>query len=294
MEHKRNSLRALMITGFCFVSILLANQPLKLFLERMRQKGLEEEISMVLKEGNLQPLNLSTGLEFFFLFFPFIMGLAALILGFGVFMHRPAKELIRLEGSPRWKKLLTAGFLWLVLQALADLLLSRLLPHAYSWEFQWKPWVIMNAWLLLFVPIQTASEEFFFRGFLMDTLGGWHQRRFIGLWLPALIFTVLHLPNPELKQYGIALMLPQYLAMALFLGYLSFRDKGLEAAWGVHWANNWYGIAVVNLQGSSIPSDSAFTMVDYRPLLGGITMIFSMLLFILIQSRMEKRQPHQS
>jgi len=283
-----------MITGFCFVAIILSNQPLKLFLEKMRQKGMEQEVLRVLRDGNLQSLNLSTGLEFFFLFFPFIMGLAALILGFGFFMQRPVKELIRLEGTPRWKKLFSAGLLWLLLQALVDFTLSRFLPHAYRWDFQWKAWLVMNGWLLIFIPIQTASEEFFFRGFLMDTLGGWHKKRLIALWLPALIFTLLHLPNPELKQYGIALMLPQYLAMALFLGYLSFRDQGLEAAWGVHWANNWYGIAVVNLQSSAIPSDSAFTLVDYRPLLGGISMLLSMVLFIGIQSRMEKRQPHQS
>lgn len=294
MDPKRNGLKGLLVTGFCFIAILLSNQPLKLFLRRMQEQGLDEAVGRVIREGNLQALNLSTGLEFFFLFFPFFMVLAALILGFGVFMNRPVNELIRLTGGPRWKKMLQAGLIWLILQGATDLLLSRFLPGAYRLDFQWKPWLIMNAWLLLYVPVQTAAEEFFFRGFLMDMLGGWHKGRWIALWLPALIFTLLHVPNPELKKYGIALMLPQYLAMALFLGYLSYRDQGLEAAWGVHIANNWYGIALVNLQGSSIPSDSAFTLVDYRPLLGGITMLFSMLIFLSVQSRMEKRQPHQS
>lgn len=294
MDPKRNGLKALMVTGFCFIAIILSSQPLKLYLQHLRNQGLGEVVSRMIREGNLQALNLPVGLEFFFLFFPFFMALAALILGFGVFMNRPVKELIRRQGIPRWKNMLLAGLLWLILLALTDYLLGRFIPGAYRWDFQWKPWLIMNAWLLLYVPVQTAAEEFFFRGFLMDMLGGWHKRRLIALWLPALIFTLLHVPNPELKKYGIALMLPQYLAMALFLGYLSFRDQGLEAAWGVHLANNWYGIALVNLQGSSIPSDSAFTMVDYRPMLGGLSMLFCMLIFLSIQSRVEKRQPHKS
>jgi len=300
-QNKDTPLRSMLVVALTVGGVFAGNMPLKMYLQKLMNNGNAAQVYRVAEKGTLSHLGLNQGLEFFYLFFPFIMALAGLLVGFGYLLQRPISELIRRSGPPRWSASLKAGVLWMGLALTADLILSSLFPDSYQWDFQWKKWLSMNFWLLLFIPFQTAAEELFFRGFLTRRLGGWgyplpgdnlpvEPKQYLrGLIFPALLFTLLHLPNPELQAYGYLKMLPQYLAMAFFLGWLSWHDRGVERSWGVHLANNWYGIAIVNFQGSSVPSHSAVTMTDYRPLAGAVAMFISMGLFLIIYRGREKR-----
>lgn len=83
---------------------------------------------------------------------------------------------------------------------------------------------------LLAVPIQAAAEEYAFRGLLMQTVGAWLRHPAFAIVLPVPLFTLGH-------EYG-ALGLVDVTAFALAAGWLTWRTGGLEAAIGLHVANN--------------------------------------------------------
>lgn len=80
------------------------------------------------------------------------------------------------------------------------------------------------------VPLQAAAEEYVFRGLLMQTVGAWLRHPAWAVVLPIPLFTIGH-------EYD-ALGLVDVSAFALAAGWLTWRTGGLEAAIGLHVANN--------------------------------------------------------
>ena len=83
---------------------------------------------------------------------------------------------------------------------------------------------------LLLVPLQAATEEYVFRGYLMQTIGGWLRHPAFAILLPVPLFVLGH-------TYGLYGQV--YVAMfAVVAGWLSWRTGGLEAAIALHIVNN--------------------------------------------------------
>lgn len=83
---------------------------------------------------------------------------------------------------------------------------------------------------LLLVPFQAAAEEYIFRGYLMQTLGGWFRNPLIAIMLPVPFFVIGH-------GYG-ALGMTDVAVFGVAAGWLSWRTGGLEAAIALHVVNN--------------------------------------------------------
>ncbi len=83
---------------------------------------------------------------------------------------------------------------------------------------------------LLAVPMQAAAEEYVFRGLLMQTIGAWLRHPAFAIVLPVPLFTLGH-------DYDV-LGLVDVTAFGLVAGWLTWRTGGLEAAIGLHVANN--------------------------------------------------------
>ncbi|OZG54799.1 CAAX amino protease [Alloscardovia macacae] len=82
------------------------------------------------------------------------------------------------------------------------------------------------------VPVQCATEEYVFRGLLLQAAGLWIPRsaHFLVPILPALIFTSLHMYD--------LVGLSTIFTLGLITGYLTMYLGGLEAGIGMHVANN--------------------------------------------------------
>lgn len=83
---------------------------------------------------------------------------------------------------------------------------------------------------LLVVPLQAAAEEYVFRGLAMQTIGAWLRHPGFAIVLPIPLFTFGH----EYDMLGLV----DVTAFALAAGWLTWRTGGLEAAIGIHVANN--------------------------------------------------------
>ena len=84
---------------------------------------------------------------------------------------------------------------------------------------------------LVLTPLQAAAEEYAFRGFLMQAIGGWLRHPAFAILIPAPLFALGH------TQYGFVGLLDVGL-FGIAAAYLTWRTGGLEAAIVAHVINN--------------------------------------------------------
>lgn len=117
---------------------------------------------------------------------------------------------------------------------------------------------------LLFIPLQSATEEIIVRGYMNQGLGQYIKSPWIVFIITSLFFMVLHLGNPEATSsadkgaYMHLLTMSTYFSFGFLLCILVYYEGGLETAIGVHVANNLFAAIFVNYEGSVLPTPSMF------------------------------------
>jgi membrane protease YdiL (CAAX protease family) len=149
-------------------------------------------------------------------------------------------------GRIRWRWLLTCLGLS-VIALLATLLVSALLPSTgdtgeVSGDLNQLTSTTRDFALviLLLTPLQAVGEEYAFRGYLTQAVGGLLGHRWVAVTVPAVVFALAH---------G-AQSLPVFidrLAFGLVAGVLVIATGGLEAGIAMHVLNNFlaFGLALL-------------------------------------------------
>jgi membrane protease YdiL (CAAX protease family) len=193
---------------------------------------------------------------------PFLLVLVGLWIALSLVHQRPLLTLITPARRVDWRPVLLSAVLWLALSAAGDLILSMLQPGNYVFSFdppRYLPWLLV---VILLLPLQSAAEELFFRGYLTQGLG--LAGGFLLAWLaPSVLFGLLHGANPEVLQYGPLLTLPIYIGTGLLLGWITLRSESLEMALGLHVANNFYAALLVTFPSSALPAPALFQIQRY-------------------------------
>ena len=91
---------------------------------------------------------------------------------------------------------------------------------------------------LLLTPLQAASEEILFRGYLTQALGRIFRSRYKIVVAVGMIFAVLHF-----DAYG-PLTMPYMFAVSLIFSFTTLRDDRIELAIGAHTAQNCLAVVV--------------------------------------------------
>ncbi|MEL6867899.1 MAG: CPBP family glutamic-type intramembrane protease, partial [Bacteroidota bacterium] len=86
----------------------------------------------------------------------------------------------------------------------------------------------------------------------MQGLGNGFGNRWMPLLITSALFGAMHLLNPEIKAFGLGLMMTYYITFGLFLGIISLMDNSLDLALGIHAATNIFGAAIVTFDGSAL------------------------------------------
>ncbi len=104
-------------------------------------------------------------------------------------------------------------------------------------------WWVFLLVMLLTTPWQAAAEEYFFRGYLMQSLGASLGRPWVAVLASAAVFTLFHgtLDPP---------LVADRFAFGILAGLLVLRTGGLEAAIGAHIANNVISFTIAALTSS--------------------------------------------
>ncbi|GII85852.1 CAAX amino protease [Sphaerisporangium siamense] len=175
-------------------------------------------------------LELSVMLLSIALVLPFVFGAAWLV------QRRPPGTLSSVAGRLRWGWLLIC-----LLVALGAVILGQVamaLTYAATGEgvgelFGWVGWERFLPALLVvvvLVPFQAATEEYVFRGWVLQGFGAYFRNPWPGILLGAAMFTSLH----AYTDWGIV----DVFSFGVLMGWMAVRTGGLEAPIALHVVNN--------------------------------------------------------
>lgn len=129
--------------------------------------------------------------------------------------------------------------------------------------------LVLLALTAALVPLQSAAEEYVFRGYLMQSIGGWLAHPAFAILLPVPFFVIGH-------DYGVLGML-DVAVFAAVAGWLTWRTGGLEAAIALHAAGNASGLSLVALG----LADVSATELGVSDLLLSLTVTFTFAALVL-------------
>lgn len=202
---------------------------------------------------------------------------------------RTVHETINGRKQIRWDRIRTGIIVWGII-ILADTAISLLTASPGEYEFRFNPGAFFPLLLivLIILPFQTSVEEILFRGYLAQGVARWTKSRWWALIIPSVLFALMHIANPEVKEYGFWLSMPQYLIMGLMLGLISILDDGIELALGIHFINNALTAVLVTHEASALQTDALFLWHDLDPVASLVSISIASLLVIFILQRIYK------
>ena len=230
---------------------------------------------------DLSGLGLSQNLTLVLMLIPFIVGLIAIWLVVKYIHGRTLKQTITGRTRFSWKRFFQAAGFWMLLMVLIQFLQYLIAPENFILDFQPRKFVALVLIAIILIPLQAAFEEILFRAYLMQGLISGSRNRWLPLLFTTLIFGGLHVFNPEVKEFGIALALPQYLTLGLVLGIATLMDDGLELALGVHAINNVFLAIFFTFDASALQTPALFRIKEIDPLIDLISLVFGSAIFIL-------------
>jgi uncharacterized protein len=219
----------------------------------------------------------------------FVVFLAAII-GCVKFVHRRNwLGLVSPDLRIDFRRLGLSFAIWFVWSAATTILDAVVHPGLYRLTFSWPGTILFGLMALILTPIQTSAEEFFFRGYLLQGLQRLTKKRILLLVISGLIFAVPHFMNAEM-QFDFLLLALFYFGFGVFLTYITLQDGRLEAALGIHAANNLFTVVIANYDGSSLPSPSIFTSAGMDPIFNLLILVVGIFIFLTIYSWLGNRR----
>jgi len=177
--------------------------------------------------------------------------------------QRPLRSLITPSSKTNWRRVFQ-GFVVFSCLKILEIFVSYLLnPADFTFSAQYAAFLAFIPFVFVLTSIQTATEELFFRGYLLQGIG--HRfGKWIAVVLSSLLFMLLHSANSEVltqdNVMGVVSLMAYYFLTAVFLAWLTLKDGTLELALGVHAANNITTFLLVTSPNSVIPSPALFEL----------------------------------
>ncbi|MBN1246195.1 MAG: CPBP family intramembrane metalloprotease [Anaerolineae bacterium] len=221
------------------------------------------------------------------------------LLGIWVAVHlchgRGLRSLVTPAARVNWQRLGLGFGLWFVLAGISTGWEVLLYPAAFSWAgialSRYAGFLLLA---LIFTPLQTSTEELFFRGYLLQGIGRWLRadQRQAGRWavvvLNGVLFGLPHMYNPEVSRAPLLLM-AYYVSMGLFFAWMTLRDGTAELALGAHAANNLFVALLFNYEGSALQTPALVTSARLGPVYNLVTFGVSAAVFAWLTVRRPSR-----
>lgn len=227
------------------------------------QQVIQQKVDAGLADGNkinnqayvLTLMDLNWNL--FYMLLPFVGGMIFLVLVVYKIHQQNWTSFTTKRKSIDLKRILFSFLVWGLINVGVILLEVFLNPGQMILQLHWKPFLILILLSMVFIPIQTSFEEYFFRGYLFQAL----HLNSVGKWLPwvatSVCFGLMHLANPEVAKLGYGIM-AFYIGTGFFLGLLVVADDGLELSLGFHMANNLFTAILVTANWTAFHTHALF------------------------------------
>jgi membrane protease YdiL (CAAX protease family) len=228
------------------------------------------------------------------------VGYIALNLSFLTFLIGILVAVSRVHGrSPRtlitpyrridWRRVGQGFGIWVALAAVAALIEALLFPGRYVLTFDPARFALIAPVVLLLTPMQTTTEELFFRGYLLQAFGLRTRRPWLLALITATLFTLPHLFNPEVFAGSGALVIASYFGIGAVWALATLADDGLELALGAHAGNNLFSALVANYDVSALETDSIFTIGELDAVYADLSLLIMAVIFWLLVFRVLRR-----
>lgn len=226
---------------------------------------------------------LDSNLTFFLALLMFVFGFLGIYLAVKYINKQKFIEIITARKQIDWKRVFFSFSLWAVFSIVSVMIMYFNSPQNYVINFNLVPFLGLAIIAIIFIPIQTSTEEFVFRGYLMQGFGVLFLNKWAPLLFTSILFGLMHILNPEVEKVGY-IILVYYIGTGLFLGIITLMDDGMELSLGFHAANNLIGALLVTtdwtvLQTNSILKDLSDPDVGFDVILP-VIVIFPILIFI--------------
>ena len=193
-----------------------------------------------------------------------------------------------LAGSPKGFRIryaAEAGVIYLIFSSILTLIH---ISHVSVNDASLQDRIIFILPVLLLTPLQTVSEEIFFRALparivYRDKLPETALKALPYAVICGFLFLLPHLWNPEI-QNSQQMLLPMlyYFLWGAMAAFLSVATGGFEASIAMHTANNLYIALVANYPGSAMPTEAL--LIDSAADSAGSAAIAAVVVFIIIYS----------
>ncbi|WP_251620701.1 CPBP family intramembrane glutamic endopeptidase [Odoribacter lunatus] len=216
---------------------------------------------------------------------PFLCGFFAIFFCIQYFQQKQPLSIVTGRPTFNWQRFFFGAGIWAAI-SLVIIFISIYTEKEVVFQFNAPKFAGLLIISLLLLPFQTAFEEILFRGYLQQGLFLLFKSKWLALILTAILFGLMHGANPEVENFGMEIALPQYIAMGLLLGYIAYKDNGLELAIGLHAANNIIASVVLTSDASALQTNALFK--DLNPTashLDTLILIMAGILFIAICNR---------
>jgi hypothetical protein len=164
-------------------------------------------------------------------------------------------------------------------------------PDTFSFNFDLVTFALFVPLALVFTAIQTTTEELFFRSYIVQGASiVWTNHVFLAL-VPATIFALSHLLNPEASAGGwLTVFFNYFLVPGLVWTVVSLIDGTTELAIGAHFANNIGGNLFVGVAGSAVTAPVLFTVSKFHATYTALSMLVVVPVFLAIAYKVFKRK----
>ncbi|MFE3870505.1 CPBP family intramembrane glutamic endopeptidase [Flavobacterium sp. ZS1P70] len=208
---------------------------------------------------------------------------------FGIFFvvrylhHQTLLSITTSRAKIDWKRVFFSFSIWALFTIISTLGFYLSNPADFVINFKPIPFAILGLIGTVLIPIQTSTEEYIFRGYLMQGFANLAKNKWFPLIMTSVIFGAMHLSNPEVTKMG-NIILVYYIGTGLMLGIITLMDDGMELALGFHAANNLVSALLVTSDWSAFQTHSIFKDIS-QPSAGldvifPVVIIYPILLFI--------------
>jgi membrane protease YdiL (CAAX protease family) len=181
----------------------------------------------------------------FGIYLEFICGMIGLFLAVKFIHKRKFWSLVTVSSKINISNVFEGTIVYFIIYLAVVVIYSYYNNNSFQYVLQLEKFVPLVLISIIFTLIQISFEEFFHRGYMLQTLTHYFKYPWIALLISSGIFGLVHLSSPEYFTL--------YCIVGLFLGLITIVSNSLELAIGIHLIHNLFSFIVNdNLEGTSL------------------------------------------
>ncbi|PWA04647.1 CPBP family intramembrane glutamic endopeptidase [Flavobacterium psychrotolerans] len=226
---------------------------------------------------------LDSNLTLFLVMVSFVFAIVGIFLVVKYVHQQPFIEVTTSRKKVDWNRILFSFSIWSLFTIVSTVIMYYNNPENFVLNFKPIPFLILALVAVVMIPIQTSTEEYVFRGYLMQGFGNLALNKWFPLVMTSVIFGSMHILNPEVNKMGY-IVLVYYIGTGFLMGIMTLMDEGMELSLGFHAANNLVGALLVTadwsvFQTNSILKDISEPTAGFDVILP-VIVVYPILLFI--------------